>query len=186
MQYGTLLCFASSSVSIQPYMRFLFVSASVCVRLPSDSTSRWTPLSFANSSYCKACSGLSPPSYHPCRAHKENAGPPNNGGSAFFVPSKQRSQNVLDSIGYPFNLHQVGRAAFFYRCSGCDDDRFTRLRKSRFFRHGGCFAQHVIHIFGLLDDERLDPPDKRQPADCMLYEPRTGKKPRRKPFVQTG
>lgn len=30
------------------------------------------------------------------------------------------------------------------------------------------------------------PPDKRQPADCMLYEPRTGKKPRRKPFVQTG
>lgn len=30
------------------------------------------------------------------------------------------------------------------------------------------------------------PPDKRQPADCMLYEPRTGKKPRRKPFTQTG
>lgn len=30
------------------------------------------------------------------------------------------------------------------------------------------------------------PPDKRQPADCMLYEPRAGKKPRRKPFVQTG
>lgn len=30
------------------------------------------------------------------------------------------------------------------------------------------------------------PPDKRQPADCMLYEPRTGKKPRRKPFAQTG
>ena len=30
------------------------------------------------------------------------------------------------------------------------------------------------------------PPDKRQPADCMLYEPRPGKKPRRKPFVQTG
>lgn len=31
------------------------------------------------------------------------------------------------------------------------------------------------------------PPDKRQPVDCMLYEPRTGsKKPRRKPFVQTG
>ena len=76
VQYGTLLCFASSSVSIQPYMRFLFVSASICVRLPSDSTSRWTPLSFANSSYCKACSGLSPPSYHPCRAHsKTKRGP---------------------------------------------------------------------------------------------------------------
>ncbi|RQW07718.1 nucleoside kinase, partial [Paenibacillus rhizophilus] len=23
----------------------------------------------ANSSYCQACSGLSPPSYRPCRAH---------------------------------------------------------------------------------------------------------------------
>ena len=69
VQYRTLLCLASSSVSIQPHMRFLSVSASICVRLPSDSTSRWTPLSFANSSYCKACSGLSPPSYHPCRAH---------------------------------------------------------------------------------------------------------------------
>jgi hypothetical protein len=29
-------------------------------------------------------------------------------------------------------------------------------------------------------------PDRRQPADCMLYEPLRGKKPRRKPFVQTG
>lgn len=27
----------------------------------SDSTSRWTPLLFANSSYCQVCSGLSPP-----------------------------------------------------------------------------------------------------------------------------
>ncbi len=69
VQYWTLLCCASSSLSSQPYMRFLFVSASVCVRLPSDSTSQWTPLPFTNSSYCQACSGLSPPSYHPCRAH---------------------------------------------------------------------------------------------------------------------
>src|SRR5699024_11780446 len=28
-----------------------------------------TPLPLANSSYCHACSGLSPPSYSPCRAH---------------------------------------------------------------------------------------------------------------------
>ncbi|MEL5939988.1 hypothetical protein WN865_10680, partial [Tetragenococcus halophilus] len=26
----------------------------------------------ANSSYCQACSGLSPPSYRPCRAHKKH------------------------------------------------------------------------------------------------------------------
>ncbi|MEG7364713.1 hypothetical protein [Aerococcus tenax] len=25
----------------------------ICLQLPSDSTSRWTPLSLANSSYCK-------------------------------------------------------------------------------------------------------------------------------------
>ncbi|MCK1975688.1 helix-turn-helix domain-containing protein [Jeotgalicoccus huakuii] len=30
-------------------------------------------LPFANSSYCQACSGLSPPSYNPCRAHDKNA-----------------------------------------------------------------------------------------------------------------
>ncbi|MFK3937336.1 hypothetical protein ACI2JA_07455, partial [Alkalihalobacillus sp. NPDC078783] len=34
---------------------------------------RWTPLPSANSSYCQACSGLSPPSYHPCWAHTRMA-----------------------------------------------------------------------------------------------------------------
>ena len=53
------------------HMRFLFVSASICFQLPSDSTSRWTPLPSANSSYCQACSGLSPPSYRPCWAHNQ-------------------------------------------------------------------------------------------------------------------
>ncbi|MGX6965178.1 hypothetical protein ACWN8N_11595, partial [Tetragenococcus halophilus subsp. halophilus] len=42
------------------------------LQLPSDSTSQWTPLLLANSSYCQACSGLSPPSYRPCRAHQKN------------------------------------------------------------------------------------------------------------------
>ena len=41
------------------------------IRLPSDSTSRWTPLPSANASYCRARSGLSPPSCCPCRAHYE-------------------------------------------------------------------------------------------------------------------
>ena len=43
------------------------------IRLPSDSTSRWTPLSSANSSYCQVCSGLSPPSCNTCRAHIKKA-----------------------------------------------------------------------------------------------------------------
>ena len=52
------------------------------IRLPSDSTSRWTPLSLANSSYCQVCSGLSPPSDCACRAHIKNA--ENFEFSAFF------------------------------------------------------------------------------------------------------
>lgn len=39
---------------IRPSIKFLFVGAGVCLRLPSDSASRRTPLPLANSSYCKA------------------------------------------------------------------------------------------------------------------------------------
>ena len=72
-QYWTLLCFASSSALNMPCMHFLFVGPGVCVRRPSDSTSRWTPLSFANSSCCQVCNGLSPSSYRPCRAYKKSS-----------------------------------------------------------------------------------------------------------------
>ncbi|MFY9415320.1 MAG: hypothetical protein WAP27_11320, partial [Tepidanaerobacteraceae bacterium] len=45
------------------------------LRLPSDSTSPWTPLPSASGSHYQAHSGLSPPSYRPCRAHiKKNTG----------------------------------------------------------------------------------------------------------------
>ena len=57
-----------------PYMQFLFVRPRFCLRLPSDSASRRTPLPLANSSYCQVCSGLSPPSCNACRAH--NVKPP--------------------------------------------------------------------------------------------------------------
>jgi hypothetical protein len=64
-----------------PYIRFLFVGSGFCLRLPSDPTSRWAPLPLANTSYCQVCSGLSPPSYRPCWAHKKRrAYPP------FFTP----------------------------------------------------------------------------------------------------
>lgn len=69
-QYWTSFCYGNSSVSSMPYMQFLFVRPRLCLRLPSDSTSRWTPLPLANSSYCQVCSGLSPPSDSACRAHK--------------------------------------------------------------------------------------------------------------------
>ena len=42
---------------------------SLHIRLPSDPTSRWAPLPSASGSCYRARSGLSPPSYRPCRAH---------------------------------------------------------------------------------------------------------------------
>ena len=71
-QYLTLFCLANSSVSSLPYMQFLFVRPRLCFGLPSDSASRRTPLPSANSSYCHACSGLSPPCCIACRAHRKN------------------------------------------------------------------------------------------------------------------
>ena len=58
------------------------------IRLPSDSTSRWTPLSSANSSYCQVCSGLSPPSDCACRAHQKKTSPQRMilHGEAYFNP----------------------------------------------------------------------------------------------------
>jgi hypothetical protein len=42
-KYRTLKIIAFSS-SATASMRFLFVKPAICLRLPSDSTSRWTPL----------------------------------------------------------------------------------------------------------------------------------------------
>lgn len=53
------------------YRRFLSVRPRVCLQLPSDSASRWTPLPLAKSSRYRATSGLSP--YRTCahRAHSK-------------------------------------------------------------------------------------------------------------------
>ena len=90
-QYWTLLSLASSSTLIRPYMRFLFVGSGFCLRLPSDSTSRWTPLPLANSSCCQVCSGLSPPSYRTCRAHRQK-------GVRLIVPPSECPQILLRSL----------------------------------------------------------------------------------------
>ena len=52
--------FSNITHNTPPYMQFLFVGPNVCRQLPSDSTSRWTPLLLANTPYCKAYSGLAP------------------------------------------------------------------------------------------------------------------------------
>src|SRR5664279_6237892 len=53
-----LLCNITHTTT--PCMQFLFVGPNVCLQLPSDSTSQWTPLLLANTPYCKAYSGLAP------------------------------------------------------------------------------------------------------------------------------
>ena len=75
VQCWTSSCVADLSALIQPHIRFLFIGSGLCLRLPSDSTSQWTPLPLANGSHCQAHSGLSPPSYRPCRAHHKRKRP---------------------------------------------------------------------------------------------------------------
>src|SRR5574344_1726191 len=45
--YGTLFCYANSSCGLC-LMMFVFLRPELCRQLPSDSTSRWTPLLLAN------------------------------------------------------------------------------------------------------------------------------------------
>jgi len=51
-------------------IRFLFVRPAFCLGLPSDSRSPATPLPLANTSPCRVCRGLSPPS-HQCGHHSQ-------------------------------------------------------------------------------------------------------------------
>ena len=51
-------------------IRFLFVRPAFCLGLPSDSQSPTTPLPLANTSPCRVCRGLSPPS-RPAHHHSE-------------------------------------------------------------------------------------------------------------------
>ncbi|MNB93393.1 hypothetical protein D3C75_405250 [compost metagenome] len=53
-------------------IRFLFVRPAFCLGLPSDSQSPATPLPLANTSPCRVCRGLSPPSHQ--RDHHSRAG----------------------------------------------------------------------------------------------------------------
>ena len=128
---------------IMPHMRFLFVGPRFCLRLPSDSTSRWTPLPLANSSHCNACSGLTPPSLCACRAHPSSTG--------FAGAPSEREPKVLDKSAFiravcvitsgsavlAVLIYGSGRRPQSYLASGTSKRRFTRLGgngKLRFIR----------------------------------------------------
>src|SRR5699024_4399160 len=51
---------------------FVYLGSRVCRQLPSDSTSRWTPLSLANGSYYQVRRRLSLPRHNTCPAHNKN------------------------------------------------------------------------------------------------------------------
>lgn len=103
VQYGALICMAISPYPLWPYMQFLFVRPGICLRLRSElawrqsgSTSRWTPLPSANTSYCKACSGLAPYSYRPCRAHHKKALKAYSQGLIYLFKKFSITQERLD------------------------------------------------------------------------------------------
>jgi len=54
--------FRTAHPAASPPIRFLFVAPALCLRLPSDSQSPATPLPSANTSPCRVCRGLAPPS----------------------------------------------------------------------------------------------------------------------------
>ena len=98
-QYRTSFCCANSSRNHRPFMKFLFVRPGFCLRLPSDSTSRWTPLPLANASYCQGAFGtftlkLSPMS----GAHKK---PSRDNGRAFKFWSSMSSLNDAEKLKRP-------------------------------------------------------------------------------------
>jgi len=71
--YWTLSCYADLSY-ISCLMMFVFLRPEICRRLPSDSTSRWTPLPLANGWQLIApITDLHRQIYSPCSAHIKNA-----------------------------------------------------------------------------------------------------------------
>ena len=112
-QYWTLFCIGNSSVSSTPYIQFLFVRPRFCLRLPSDSVSRRTPLSLANSSYCQACSGLSPPSYYACRAHKSKRHRLHNVKPVSF----QYKYLIIQLFCRPFPYHYQAKLKRYCLCN---------------------------------------------------------------------
>jgi hypothetical protein len=97
-------------------IRFLFVRPAFCLGLPSDSQSPTTPLPLANTSPCRVCRGLPPPSHQ--RGHHSQAScacaqramP----GAPIKNPVDHRSTGLFISGGRGRNRTGVG--GFAIRC----------------------------------------------------------------------
>src|SRR5699024_7229418 len=65
---------------------FVYLGSRVCRQLPSDSTSRWTPLSLANGSYYQVRRRLSLPRHDTCPAHNETPPTSDGWGALYYCP----------------------------------------------------------------------------------------------------
>ena len=68
---GLQLLSQSHPVDTPPVCGFCSSDQSFAIRFPSDSTSRWTPLSLASGSHYQSHNRLSPSSCCPCWAHNK-------------------------------------------------------------------------------------------------------------------
>ena len=69
------------ALAIQPDMRFVFLGSAFCLRLPSDPTSRWTPLPLANSFHHQDLQGTCTPKLLPMPGTRDT--PPAGAGGIF-------------------------------------------------------------------------------------------------------
>ena len=93
-----------------PYIRFLFVETLFCHQLPSDSTSRWTPLLRLTNRLNSARSGLAPPSSTSCLAHHLNHSSYECKYHIVFTP-KYRKKELFVAIRKPLKdvFHRLAR-----------------------------------------------------------------------------
>ena len=144
VQYWTSACIAASSLhdcliwrSCSSGRNFAHaVSMFLHIRLLSDSILRWTPLPSANDSYCQVRSGLSPPSYHPCRAHYD------------------KRQRTID-VTLPFSCYPRGISTTSAICTRhvsicCESSRTRRSVISSFFSFSSIWSICSLTCFETL------------------------------------
>ena len=126
----------------EPSIRFLFVSAEFCRLLPSDSASRGTPLLLANTSHCRVCSGLSPPSYCPCRAHNRVGPRPLLGrGTSHTAECADHADrgSVVKRPGVSYSIPLMLHGPALPSASVLFSGKYPFLRRQLLLRIIGCF-----------------------------------------------
>ena len=124
VQYWISACIAASSLHDYLIWRSCSsgrnfaraVSMFLRIRLLSDSTLRWTPLPSANDSYCQVRSGLSPPSYRPCRAHTVNGGSLRHFSYTSDLSAIDAYYRIIDKISL-ITDQKGNKSCYFFRFS---------------------------------------------------------------------